>query len=99
MIRVPVPAGSDQISAAEFAMLKAAIDARSRSMRRGGAYRVDYRAAGSSNWTTLASISAGQPRPIAWRVPLPADGAGGQLRSVGPCPSQTALSCVLDSAP
>ena len=72
---------------------------RSRSLRRGGAYRVDYRAAGSSHWATLASLTAGQPRAITWRVPLPADGAGGQLRFVGPCPTQTWLSCVLGSSP
>ena len=72
---------------------------RSRSMRRGGAYRVDYRAAGSSNWATLASMSAGQPRPITWRIPLPVDGAGGALRFVGPCPTQISLSCVLGSSP
>ena len=72
---------------------------RSRSMRRGGAYRVDYRAAGSSNWATLANMSAGQPRPITWRIPLPVDGAGGALRFVGPCPTQISLSCVLGSSP
>ena len=72
---------------------------RSRSLRRGGVYRVDYRAAGNATWVTLASLSAGQPRPITWRVPLPTDGAGGQLRYVGPCPTQTSLSCVLGSSP
>jgi uncharacterized protein (TIGR03790 family) len=72
---------------------------RTRSMRRNSPYRVDYRAAGTSDWTTLASQIAGQPRPVTWRVPLPADGAGGQLRWVGPCPTQTAQACVLGSSP
>jgi uncharacterized protein (TIGR03790 family) len=68
---------------------------RTRSLRRGSAYRVDWRAAGSSNWQTLASMTAGQPRPVTWRVPLPADSAGSQLRWIGPCPTQTGQSCVL----
>ena len=72
---------------------------RTRSMRRNSLYRVDYRAAGASNWTTLASLTAGQPRPVTWRVPLPSDGAGGQLRWVGPCPAQSAQACVLGSSP
>ena len=72
---------------------------RTRSMRRNSSYRVDYRAANASSWTTLASLTAGQPRPVTWRVALPADGAGGQLRYVGPCPTQTSQSCVLGSSP
>lgn len=72
---------------------------RTRSMRRNSSYRVDYRAAGASAWTTLASLTAGQPRPVNWRVPLPTDSAGGQLRWVGPCPTQTSQACVLGSSP
>ena len=72
---------------------------RTRSMRRNGSYRVDYRAAGASAWTTLASLTAGQPRPVTWRVPLPDNSAGGQLRWVGPCPTQTSQACVLGISP
>lgn len=72
-----------------------ALVVRSQGLRRNGSYRVDWLAAGSSQWRTLDSLLAGQPRPITWRVPLPADAAGGRLRWVGPCPLQPAQSCVL----
>ncbi|OGB03549.1 MAG: hypothetical protein A3E25_07525 [Burkholderiales bacterium RIFCSPHIGHO2_12_FULL_69_20] len=72
-----------------------ALVVRSRALRRNGAYRVDWLAAGSSQWRTLDSLTAGQPRPVTWRVPLPAVAAGGRLRWVGPCPLQPAQSCVL----
>lgn len=68
---------------------------RSRALRRSGAYRVDWLAAGSSQWRTLDSLTAGQPRPVTWRVPLPAVAAGGRLRWVGPCPLQPTQACVL----
>lgn len=68
---------------------------RSRALRRGGTYRVDWLAAGSSQWQTLDSRVAGQPRTISWRVALPAGSAGGRLRWVGPCPLQPASACVL----
>ena len=68
---------------------------RTRSLRRGSAYRVDWQAAASTSWVTLASLTAGQPRPITWRVPLPTDNAGGLLRWLGPCPTQPAQTCVL----
>jgi len=68
---------------------------RSRALRRHASYRVDWLAAGSSQWQTLAALTAGQPRPITWRVPLPADAHGGRLRWIGPCPTAPASSCVL----
>ena len=71
---------------------------RTRSLRRTGVYRVDHRSSETAAWRTLASMVAGQPRPISWRVPLPASG-GGQLRWVGPCPTQPASSCVLAGPP
>ena len=68
---------------------------RSRGLRRNGAYRVEWLDAGGTAWRTLASTTAGQPRPVTWRVPLPVVTAGGKLRWVGPCPLQPAQSCVL----
>jgi uncharacterized protein (TIGR03790 family) len=68
---------------------------RSRALRRNGVYRVDWLDAGSSRWRTLDSLTAGQPRPLTWRVVLPAVAAGGRLRWVGPCALQPAQSCVL----
>jgi len=68
---------------------------RSRGLRRNGAYRVEWLDAGGSTWRTLASATAGQPRPVTWRVPLPVVTTGGKLRWVGPCPLQPAQSCVL----
>ena len=68
---------------------------RTRSLRRHGTYRVEFRAAGSSAWVALASLTAGQPRPITWRVALPASTAGGRLRWLGPCVLAPSGMCVL----
>ena len=68
---------------------------RTRSLRREGSYRVDYRPYGGTAWQTLATMLAGQPRPIVWQVPLPADSAGGHLRWIGPCATSPQQTCVL----
>lgn len=68
---------------------------RTRSLRRNGNYRIEFRVAGSSTWLALASLTAGQPRPITWRVALPASTAGGQLRWTGPCALAPSSVCVL----
>jgi len=72
-----------------------ALVVRSRALRRNAAYQVDWLAAGRSQWQTLATMTAGQPQPLTWRVPLPAPTAGGHLRWIGPCPTAPASSCVL----
>ena len=72
-----------------------ALVVRSRSLRREGSYRVDYRPYGGTAWQTLASMLAGQPRPIVWQVPLPADSVGGHLRWIGPCAAVPSQTCVL----
>ncbi len=66
-----------------------------RALRRGASYRVDWLAAGSSQWRSLGSLVAGAPGLVSWRLPLPADSAGGRLRLAGPCPLQTSQTCVL----
>jgi hypothetical protein len=68
---------------------------RTRSLRRNASYRVDWLDGNGLLWQSLATLTAGQPRPITWRVPLPADTSGGQLRWVGPCPTRPAQQCVL----
>ena len=68
---------------------------RSRGLRRNANYRVEWQEPGSELWHSLADTIGGQPQPITWRVPLPADTRGGRLRWVGPCPLQPSLSCVL----
>ncbi|MBL8349058.1 MAG: TIGR03790 family protein [Burkholderiaceae bacterium] len=68
---------------------------RSRGLRRNGNYRVEWQDPGSELWRALADTIGGQPQPVTWRVPLPADTRGGRLRWVGPCPLQPSTSCVL----
>lgn len=69
---------------------------RSRALRRGGSYRVEWQRNGASPWQTLASLVAGQPRPLEWRVPLGAAAASGvNLRVTGPCPLQPGQTCTL----
>ncbi|MES2714541.1 MAG: TIGR03790 family protein [Pseudomonadota bacterium] len=72
-----------------------AVVVRTRALRRLTSYQLQFQAAGSSDWRLLDSLSAGQPRPITWRVPLPADAAGGRLRWLGPCPLRPVDRCVL----
>jgi len=72
-----------------------ALVVRTRALRRLTTYQVQLQPAGSSQWRLLDSLSAGQPRPVVWRVPLPADAAGGRLRWLGPCPLRPADRCVL----
>lgn len=71
---------------------------RTRSLRRGAEYRLDFRADASAAWRTLAKRVAGQPGPMTWRVDLPAEPMG-QLRWVGPCALQPTLSCTLAGPP
>lgn len=71
---------------------------RTRSLRRNGRYRVEHRATGASSWRTLATMTAAQPKPLTWRVPLPWE-SGGQLRWIGPCTTQADQSCTLGSSP
>ena len=68
---------------------------RTRALRRLTTYQVEFQAAGSTQWRLLDSLSAGQPRPVVWRIALPADAAGGRLRWLGPCPLRPTDRCVL----
>ncbi len=68
---------------------------RTRSLRRNSSYRVEFRPYGVAGWTVLATMTAGQPQAITWRVALPADSAGGHLRWVGPCATSPSQACVL----
>ena len=72
-----------------------ALVVRTRALRRLTSYQVQFQAAGSSQWQLLGSLSAGQPRPVVWRVPLPPGAAGGRLRWLGPCPLRPVDRCVL----
>lgn len=71
---------------------------RTRALRRLTSYQVQFQPAGSSQWQVLGTLSAGQPRPVVWRVPWPADAAGGRLRWLGPCPLRPADRCVLSES-
>ena len=68
---------------------------RSRALRRGAVYRVEWLAAGSSQWQMLDSQVPGQPRDLSWRITLPAPSAGGRLRWIAPCALQPGQPCVL----
>jgi len=72
-----------------------AVVVRTRSFRRFGRYALEAQLPGSEAWQVLASLSAGQPRPLVWRVPLPPGLDGARLRWTGPCPLRPADRCVL----
>jgi len=72
-----------------------AVLARTRALRRLTRYALEYQAPGSDAWQVLGSLSAGQPRPVTWRVPLPPGTDGGRLRWTGPCPLRPTDRCAL----
>jgi hypothetical protein len=72
-----------------------AVVVRTRGLRRLTRYAWELQPADGGPWQLLASLPAGQPRPVTWRVTLPAEAAGGRLRWLGPCPLQPARTCVL----
>ncbi len=64
-----------------------------RNMRPGARYEAQWRADASSNWQTIASLTAGMPSSAPWRVSPPSQ--QGQLRWLGPCAHNAAQSCVV----
>lgn len=71
---------------------------RSRALRPGARYLLEYRTAANANWVELASFTGQRGQPLDATAPL-APGAATQLRWRGPCPDDRAARCVLASSP
>lgn len=71
---------------------------RSRALRHGARYLLEYRTAANANWVELASFTGQRGQLLDATAPL-APGAATQLRWRGPCPNDSAQRCTLASSP
>ncbi|MFN3304429.1 MAG: TIGR03790 family protein [Roseateles sp.] len=71
---------------------------KTRSLRPGSRYALQYRLAGSSSWTALADFTGVRGQPLDGRAPLP-PAAAVQIRWQGPCPDNAASACTLAQSP
>jgi uncharacterized protein (TIGR03790 family) len=67
---------------------------RTRSLRPGSRYALEYRLNGGTHWTTLATFTGVRGQPLDGRAPL-APAAAVQIRWQGPCPDNPATACTL----
>jgi len=77
-----------------FAIVNGEYQIRTRSLRPGSRYALQYRLSGGSAWTTLATFTGVRGQVLDGRSPLP-PAAAVQIRWQGPCPDNTANSCTL----
>lgn len=79
--------------APSFAIVAGEYRIRTRSLRPGGRYALQYRLDGG-DWTTLASFTGVRGQALDGRSPLP-PAAAVQIRWQGPCPDNAANTCTL----
>ncbi len=84
--------------APSFAIVGGEYQIRTRSLRPGSRYALQYRLGGDSAWTTLASFTGTRGQALDGRAPLP-PAAAVQIRWQGPCPADAASSCTLAQSP
>lgn len=77
-----------------FAIVGGQYQIRTRSLRPGATYSLQYRTSAAGGWTTLAQFTGVRGRVLDGRAPLP-PAAAVQIRWVGPCPDGTSGSCAL----
>lgn len=78
--------------APSFAIVNGEYQLKTRALRPGSRYTLDYLQGGS--WTTLATFTGVRGQPLDGRAPLP-PAAATQIRWVGPCPDNAANRCTL----
>jgi uncharacterized protein (TIGR03790 family) len=71
---------------------------KTRGLRPGGRYALEYRLGGASTWTLLADFTGQRGQPLDGRAPLP-PAAAVQIRWQGPCPDNAANACTLAQSP
>lgn len=81
-----------------FAIVAGEYQIKTRSLRPGSRYSLQYRLSGASTWTTLAGFTGTRGQPLDGRAPLP-PAAAVQIRWQGPCPDNAANSCTLAQSP
>ena len=84
--------------APSFAIVGGEYQIKTRSLRPGSRYALQYRLAGSASWSTLAEFTGQRGQPLDGRAPLP-PAAAVQIRWQGPCPDNAAAACTLAQSP
>lgn len=80
-----------------FAIVGGEYQIRTRALRPGGRYALQYRLSGGG-WTTLADFTGQRGQPLDGRAPLP-PAAAVQIRWQGPCADNAASTCTLAQSP
>lgn len=80
--------------APSFAIVSGEYQIKTRSLRPGSRYSLQYRLSGSNTWTTLADFTGVRGQPLDGRAPLP-PAAAVQIRWQGPCADNAANACTL----
>ncbi|MFG6431626.1 TIGR03790 family protein [Roseateles sp. LYH14W] len=83
---------------ASFAIVAGEYQIRTRSLRPGSRYTLQYRLNGGSSWTTLATFTGARGQVLDGRAPLPPADAV-QIRWQGPCADNAASACTLAQSP
>lgn len=78
--------------APSFAIVNGEYQIKTRQLRPGGRYTLEYLQ--GSSWTTLATFTGVRGQALDGRSPLP-PAAATQIRWVGPCPADSATRCTL----
>ena len=81
-----------------FAIVAGEYQIRTRALRPGSRYALQYRLGGGTTWTTLASFTGQRGQVLDGRSPLP-PAAAVQIRWQGPCPDNAANACTLAQSP
>jgi uncharacterized protein (TIGR03790 family) len=84
--------------APSFAIVAGEYQIKTRGLRPGSRYALQYRLSGSSTWTTLADFTGVLGQALDGRAPLP-PAAAVQIRWQGPCADNLASTCTLAQSP
>jgi len=77
-----------------FAIVAGEYQIKTRALRPGSRYALQYRLSGATTWTTLATFTGARGQVLDGRSPLP-PAAAVQIRWQGPCPDNAANACTL----
>lgn len=80
--------------ASSFAIVSGQYQIRTRGLRPGSTYALQYRTSTTGSWTTLAQFTGVRGQVLDGRAPLP-PAAAVQIRWTGPCPDNAASTCAL----
>lgn len=81
-----------------FAIVGSEYQIKTRSLRPGSRYSLDYRVGAAGGWTSLAEFTGVRGQILDARAPLP-PAAATQIRWAGPCAGNVANRCTLATSP